>query len=303
VGDERISFGRPFAQLKYFDGLQRFGGLKREQLLDPRGAAEILRDLQLPESPSHGHALDKIFERVVEPHLSAPTFVTDQPAIISPLAKHQSGDPDLVERYLAGLNRAGDAVLDEIARGNETRGLPLVDSEVGALLRVLATSVTATRILEIGTAIGYSGIWLAKALPPDGMRVTMEFDEARAREARDNFARAGLADRVSVVVGDAQLKIAKVSGPFDLIFQDGDKKLYTPLLDRLVALLRQGGLLVTDNVLWDGEVVPGFVASPQRPEIDTRAIIEYNQRVAAHPTLLTTIVPLRDGAAISLNIS
>jgi predicted O-methyltransferase YrrM len=208
--------------------------------------------------------------------------------------------PDLVERYLAGLNHAGDAVLDEIARGNETRGLPLVDAEVGALLRVLATSAKATRILEIGTAIGYSGIWLAKALPPDGMLVTMEFDEARAREARDNFAKAGLADRVSVVVGDAQLKIAKVSGPFDVIFQDGDKKLYTPLPDRLVALLRPGGLLVTDNVLWDGEVVPGFIASPQRPEVDTRAIIEYNQRVAAHPNLLTTIVPLRDGVSISV---
>ena len=90
------------------------------------------------------------------------------------------------------------------------------------------------------------------------MLLTMEIDAERAREARENFARAGLADRVSVIVGDAQLKIAKVSGPFDLIFQDGDKTLYTPLLDRLVALLRPGGLLVTDNVLWDGEVVPGF---------------------------------------------
>ena len=208
--------------------------------------------------------------------------------------------PDAIERYLAGLNRAGDPVLDEIARGNATRGLPLVDAEVGALLRVLATSVRASRILEIGTAIGYSGIWLARALPSGGMLVTMEFDENRAREARENFARAGLSDRVSVVVGDAQLKIAKVSGPFDLIFQDGDKALYTPLLDRLVALLRPGGLLVTDNVLWDGEVVPGFAAAPTHDAVDTRAIIEYNQRVAAHPDLLTTIVPLRDGVSISV---
>src|SRR4051812_16705381 len=208
--------------------------------------------------------------------------------------------PDAIERYLARLNRAGDAVLDEIARGNETRGLPLVDAEVGALLRVLATSITATRILEIGTAIGYSGIWLAKALPAGGMLVTMEFDEARAREARENFSRAGLSDKVSVVVGDAQLKIAKVSGPFDLIFQDGDKKLYTPLLDRLVALLRPGGLLVTDNVLWDGEVAPGFTDKPQRDAAETRAIVEYNERVAAHPQLLTSIVPLRDGVSISV---
>jgi predicted O-methyltransferase YrrM len=211
--------------------------------------------------------------------------------------------PDAIEQYLAGLNRAGDPVLDDIARGNVTRGLPLVDAEVGALLRVLATSIGASRILEIGTAIGYSGIWLARALPADGMLVTMELDEGRASEARENFARAGLSSRVSVVVGDAQLKIAKVAGPFDLIFQDGDKKLYSPLLDRLVALLRPGGLLITDNVLWDGEVVPGFQASPRQNPEDTQAIVEYNQRVAAHPQLLTSIVPLRDGVAISVKRS
>ncbi len=134
--------------------------------------------------------------------------------------------PDAIELYLAALNHAGDAVLDDIARGNASRGLPLVDAEVGALLRVLATAAGATRILEIGTAIGYSGIWLAGALPAGGMLVTMEMSEERAREARDNFARACLSDRVSVVVGDAQLKIAKVAGPFDLIFQDGAKGLY-----------------------------------------------------------------------------
>src|SRR6202171_5052482 len=166
--------------------------------------------------------------------------------------------PDAIERYLAGLNHAGRPVLDDIARGNESRGLPLFDARVGALLRVLATAIGASRILEIGTAIGYSGIWLAGALPANGMLLTLEMNEDRAREARDNFARAGVAGRISVIVGDAQLKIAKVSGPFDLIFQDGDKKLYAPLLDRLVSLLRPGGLLITDNVLWDGEVVPGF---------------------------------------------
>jgi predicted O-methyltransferase YrrM len=211
--------------------------------------------------------------------------------------------PDAIEQYLAALNRASDAVLDDMARANATRGLPLVDAEVGALLRVLATSIGARRILEIGTAIGYSGIWLARALPADGMLVTMEFDEARADEARENFARGGVADRVSVVTGDAQLKIAKVSGPFDLVFQDGDKKLYTPLLDRLVGLLRPGGLLITDNVLWDGEVVPGFQKEPRHNPDDTRAIIEYNKRVAAHPQLLTSIVPLRDGVSISVKTS
>lgn len=207
--------------------------------------------------------------------------------------------PDAVERYLAGLNRGGDPLLAEIAQAGVERDLPLVDAEVGALLRVLATAIGARKILEIGTAVGYSGIWLAGALPADGMLMTMEMDAGRAKEAQGNFDRAGLTNRVSVMLGDAQRLIAKVAGPFDLIFQDGDKKLYTPLLDRLVSLLRPGGLLVTDNVLWDGKVVPGFVTSAADDK-DTRAIAEYNERVATHPALLTTVIPLRDGVSISV---
>src|SRR5262245_31611095 len=130
--------------------------------------------------------------------------------------------PAAVEAYLAGLNRAPDAVLRDIAENGAARDLPLVDAEVGALLRVLALSIGAAKILEIGTAVGYSGIWLAGALPPGGTLMTMEMDPERAREARENFERAGLADRVSVIVGDAERMIAKVAGPFDLSFQDGD---------------------------------------------------------------------------------
>lgn len=208
--------------------------------------------------------------------------------------------PDTIERYLAGLNHLADPVLEDIARTGVAEDLPLIDAEVGALLRVLATAIGAKRILEIGTAVGYSGIWLAGALPADGMLVTMEMDEERARRARQNFARAGLAERVSVIVGDAKIMIAKVSGPFDLIYQDGAKNLYTPLLDRLVALLRPGGLLVTDNVLWNGEVAPGFTEKPTHDVADGRAIAEYNERINAHPALMTATVPLRDGVAIAV---
>jgi predicted O-methyltransferase YrrM len=208
--------------------------------------------------------------------------------------------PDLVEGYLAELNHARDEVLDDIARTGERGNLPLVDAEVGALLRVLALASGAKRILEVGTCIGYSGIWLAGALPSGGMLITMEKDPERAQIAKSNFERAGLSDRVSILVGDAQLKIVKVAGPFDLIFQDGAKPLYNTLLDPLVALLRPGGLLITDNVLWDGEVVPGYTATPRKNPDDTRAIAEYNRRISTHPQLLTAIVPLRDGVAISV---
>jgi predicted O-methyltransferase YrrM len=211
--------------------------------------------------------------------------------------------PEPIEQYLAGLNRLADSVLKDIDRAGREAALPLIDAEVGALLRVLATAVHATRILEIGTAIGYSGIWLAGVLPPGGMLITMEAKPDRAKEARENFARAGLADRANVMVGDANLLLAKVAGPFDLIFQDGDKRLYSPMLDRLVDLLPPGGLLVTDNVLWSGEVVPGFVKAPHQDAGETRAIAEYNERLSAHPELLTSIVPLRDGVSISVKRS
>jgi len=209
--------------------------------------------------------------------------------------------PDAVEHYLASLNHQSDAVLIDIARAGERNDLPLVDPEVGALLRVLVLAIRATRVLEIGTAIGYSGVWMAAALPKDGMFITMEVDEARARTARDNFSRAGLADRVNVIVGDAQRMLHKVAGPFDLIFQDGDKKQYGPMLDTLVGLLRPGGLLVTDNVLWNGEIVPGFVVKQRhRDPSDGAAIVKYNETINSHPSLVTSIIPLRDGVAISV---
>ncbi|HVC18633.1 MAG TPA: O-methyltransferase [Vicinamibacterales bacterium] len=210
--------------------------------------------------------------------------------------------PDAIERYLAGLNRLADPVLQDIEREGRAARLPIIDAEVGGLLRVLVTAIGARRILEIGTAIGYSGIWLAGALPPGGTLMTMELDPDRAAMARQNFARAGVADRANIMIGDAGLLVAKVSGPFDLIFQDGAKALYGKLLDRLVGLLRPGGLLVTDNVLWSGEVVPGFVSQPSHDVADTRAIADYNERLAADARLRTTVLPLRDGVSVSVKV-
>jgi len=98
-GELRLSFARPFKRVAYFAALEQWGGLDRKVLLDPAGAAQVLHDMGLPSSQTHGQALDKIFERVVEPHLVDPTFVYDYPVLISPLAKRKDGDPDLVDRY------------------------------------------------------------------------------------------------------------------------------------------------------------------------------------------------------------
>ncbi len=210
--------------------------------------------------------------------------------------------PPQVADYVASLRREPNAVLARVDREGRGEGLPLVQADAGALLHAIARAAGARRILEIGTAIGYSTIWLASALPEDGMMITMEMSAERADRARANLTEAELDDRVSVMVGDATKFLHKVSGPFDVIFQDSDKKLYEPMLDRLVALLRRGGVLLTDNVLWSGEVIPGYVASPKHDAAETAAIAAYNRRLAADSRLFTTIAQIGDGVSISVKL-
>jgi predicted O-methyltransferase YrrM len=208
--------------------------------------------------------------------------------------------PQPVAAYLSGLRRDPHDRLALIEREGHAEGLPLVYPETGALLHTLARGCGAKRILEIGTCLGYSTLWMATALPADGALITMEFDAARAARARDHFSAAGYADRVSVIVGDATRFLHKVSGPFDLVFQDSDKQLYEPMLDRLVELLRPGGLLVADNILWNGEVIPGYVAQKKYSEEDTAAIVSFSQRIVHDPRLYTSFLPVGDGVSVSV---
>ena len=144
--------------------------------------------------------------------------------------------------------------------------------DISPLLRALVLATHATRVLEIGTATGHSSVSMGGALPKNGMLITMESDESLATEARASVQQAGLADRVNVIVSDAQRMLHKLAGPFDLIAQSGDSTQYAALLDTLVGLLRPGGVLVTHGV-------------------------------HTHPLLLTSIVPLGGGVAISVKRS
>jgi predicted O-methyltransferase YrrM len=206
-------------------------------------------------------------------------------------------------RYLAALHPPVDSMIEEIRGEGLAAGLPLVEAETGRLLRGLVAAIKARAVLEIGTAIGYSALWMAQALEPGGRLISLELDPSRAATARRNIERASLSERISVIVGDASRFVHKVAGPFDLIFQDGDKRLYEPMLETLIGLLRPGGVLVSDNVLWDGEVVEGFVETPKHDQASTHAIRSYNGRLAAETRLLTTFLPLGDGVALSVRIS
>jgi predicted O-methyltransferase YrrM len=208
--------------------------------------------------------------------------------------------PPAVAAYLASLSAAPHPVLARILDEGRANGIPVVDPLTGALLHALVRATAATRVLEIGTAIGYSTVWMAAALPSTGLLVTLERDPVRATTARAYLAEAGVDDRVNVVVGDADRYLHKLGGPFDLVFRDGDKAGDEPMLARLVTRVRAGGVLVTDNVLWDGEVVPGFVTPPRRKPEDTAAIAAYNTRLAADPRLTVSWLPVGDGVAVAI---
>jgi caffeoyl-CoA O-methyltransferase len=157
------------------------------------------------------------------------------------------------EGYFREFVPGRDELLRELEAEARRQSIPIVGPVVGELLFILARATGAARILELGTATGYSAIYLARGCEPATGRVlTLEMDENLAARARSNLQRAGLGDRVEVKVGEALRLMADLAGPFDLVFLDIDKESYLPALDHCQRLLRLGGLLVADNVGFTG---------------------------------------------------
>ena len=156
------------------------------------------------------------------------------------------------ENYFRGFIPPRDALLLELEEEAAREALPIVGPVVGELLYILARISGAKNILELGTASGYSAIYLARALAPGGKVITLELSEDMARRAKANFARAGLTDRVEVRRGQALDLMAAMAENFDLIFLDIDKESYLPALAHCRRLLKKGGLLVADNVAFAG---------------------------------------------------
>ena len=203
---------------------------------------------------------------------------------------------DEIDAYIDRLANRGDAALKAIEDQGRKEGWPIVRAAEGSLLHILAKAMGARRILELGTAIGYSGTWLARALPEGGQFITVEGDPETAKIARANFEKTGVASRATILVGTAHEILEELEGPFDLIFKDIDKAGYPDVLEPCIERLRIGGLLVTDNVLWRGEV-----ARKDRSE-DTEAIRTYNERLAKDPRMIAIITPVRDGVSIALKV-
>jgi predicted O-methyltransferase YrrM len=201
-----------------------------------------------------------------------------------------------IETYLTGLVGTANEVSAEMEEVARQRGFPIVGRLVGRLLSVLARSVGAEQVCELGSGFGYSTLYFADAVGPVGRVVHTDRSQARSDEARTFLQRAGLVERIEFFVGDALETLESRSGPFDVIFCDVDKEAYPRGPDLAVPRLRAGGLLVFDNALWHGRV-PDAEADET-----TAAVQELNRALHGRADLLTSIVPLRDGVSVSVKL-
>jgi predicted O-methyltransferase YrrM len=206
---------------------------------------------------------------------------------------------DAVREYLRSSRLAPDPVLAEMeARGARER-IPIVVPETGRLLQVLALACGARRVLEVGTAIGVSTLYLARALPDGGTVVSFEIDEERQRAARAYLERAGVIDRADLRLQDAREGLRELDGDFDLAFIDGVKTQYGDYFDGVLPRLRRGGVLVVDNVLMDGAVAEGRSDRGWSDEqIETARA--FNARLLEAQEFVATVTPVGDGVLIGV---
>ncbi len=201
--------------------------------------------------------------------------------------------PD-IDRYVKDLLPPRHAVVLEMEAQAASRDIPIVGPAVATLLAMLAESIGARRVFELGSAIGYSTAFFARAVGAQGRVFYTDGSEDNAREARGYLERLGLLARVEVRTGEAVELLRRTPGTFDVVFLDIDKHGYPEALEEAAPRVRPGGYLLADNVLWSGRVVEA--ATRDR---DTEGIREFNRRLFARSDFDSVIVPIRDGVAIA----
>ena len=207
------------------------------------------------------------------------------PAILNPA----------IDQYLDSLLPARDPVLEEMEKQAAQRDIPIVGPAVGRVLYQYARLINANKIFEMGSAIGYSTLWWARAVGDGGQVFYTDGNPKNADEARGYFRKAGVEGRIHIAVGDALELLSEQKQEFDIIFNDVDKEDYPRVLHMVSSRLRRGGLFITDNALWYGRVIE---AEPKMPS--TRAVQEFNRRLYAMQEFFTTIIPIRDGLAVAV---
>src|SRR5271165_2150602 len=211
-----------------------------------------------------------------------------------------------VENYLYAVLPPRPPVLQEMERQAKERDIPIIGPAVARLLFQYARLINAKSVFEMGSAIGYSTIWWAKAVGPGGKVHYTDGSRKNADEARRYFEQAGVADRIEVHVGDALELLSERKEQFDILFCDVDKHDYPRVFHMAAARVRKGGLFLIDNTLWSGRVAyaagnPGLTKDPDRlPQ--TEGVVELNRLLYSSNDWYTTIVPLRDGVALAMRL-
>lgn len=199
-----------------------------------------------------------------------------------------------VEDYLYAMLPPRDEVLAEMEVDAAKNDVAIVGPAVARVLYQLAKISGAKKVFEMGSAIGYSTIWWARAVGEGGVVVYTDGDRKRAERARRYFERAGVSQRIKVRVGDALEILSEEKEQYDIIFNDVDKTDY-PRVPRLaLPRLKSGGLFISDNVLWSGKL------GKPSPDAQTKAILEFNKLICESQDLFTTILPIRDGVSVSV---
>jgi caffeoyl-CoA O-methyltransferase len=201
---------------------------------------------------------------------------------------------EAVDFYLYDITPARDRVLTEMEHQAKERDIPIVGPVVGRVLFQYAQAIGAKAVFELGSAIGYSTIWWARAVGEGGRVIYTDGDRKNAEEARRYFQQAGLLDRIEIRVGDALELLSEERSEYDVIFNDVDKEDYPRVLRLVPPRLRRGGLFITDNVLWRGQV-----AEEVKDDERASVIAEFNRQLYTSKDFFTTILPLRDGVSVA----
>ena len=199
-----------------------------------------------------------------------------------------------VDDYLYSMLPKRDAVLTEMEQYATEKSIPIVGPAVARVLQQLALMIKARKIFELGSAIGYSTIWWARAVGEGGTVVYTDGDSQNAERARGYFTRASVSKQIVLRTGDALEILSEEKQEFDIIFNDVDKEDYPRVLRLIAPRLRKGGLFITDNVLWSGRV------AEKNPDARTKAILEFNRKLYDSEDFYTTLLPIRDGLAVAL---
>ena len=201
-----------------------------------------------------------------------------------------------IEEYLRRITPSHHAILKEMETLAEMTKFPIVGPLVGRTLYVLARLANAKRVLELGSGYGYSAFWFALAVGEGARIVCTENSIDNIRRAEDFLSRASLWNKVTYEQGDALQSMDRQQGEFDIIFMDIDKHQYPDGFRNGFRRLRTGGLFITDNVLWSGKV------TETEQDVSTRAIVQYNEMIFNTPGTFSTILPVRDGVAVTMKV-